>query len=372
MARLFEAASEEGDALTRWRSARAFRADRLGFYEDYLDSGEDLRFFLEFAIEQMDNRKAIAAGAARQVLQVLQSGRPVAEALSAVMPPTDVTLLAAWESRGKLNEGVAELIEAVWQETELRSAAISELGAPLFYVVMAIGLMTYGIPLMVSSMGGALLNPATMTLDQRALVLFSGFMSAHSGVLGMLYVVLPSLFIWSLPRWQGRLRRWLDTRFPPYGMYRSYHAALFLRTLGSQLVVTPKLEDAVGVIHRSSNRWLQGYLDRVLERIPEFRTNPAMALDVGLLDAKTVDSLALVSRRGDSEKAITGRAKKATRAALKTIRGYVAAIGAGGKVLLGVILAWAVLSLMTQTIRQQVQGGGLSGPSVTQGQPQSR
>lgn len=368
----FLEASEDGDALTRWRSVHAFRAGRLDFYENYLDSGEDFRVFLEFVIEQMDNRKAIAAVAARQVLQTLQEGKPVAEALSRVMPPTDITMLASWESRGMLNEGMAELIDAVRQETELRSAAVSQLAAPLFYVAMALGLMTYGIPLMVSSMGGALLNPATMTLDQRALVLFSGFMSRNAGVLGALYVVLPLLFVWSLPRWQGRLRRWLDVKFPPYGMYRSYHAALFLRTLGSQLVVTPKLEDAVAAIHQTSNRWLQGYLELILERIPEFRTSPAMALDVGLLDVQTVDALALVSRRGESEKAISGRAKKATRAALKTIHGYVMAIGAGGKVLLGVILAWAVLSLMTQTIRQQVQGGGLGGPPAIQAQSPAR
>lgn len=334
---------------------RRFLRRRLALYEDYLDSGEDFRGYLEFARELMEGRKDPALPAVDLILTALARGVPVAEALAEVAPPHDVTMLNAWENRGMLNKGMEELISAVREEEELKSMALSQLAGPLFYMVIAILLLTYGIPLLVNSMGPALLNSSTMTVDQRALVSLSNFMSDNSNILNVVYVLAPVAFLVSLTRWAGAARRWADHAFAPYAAYRSYQAALFLRTFGAQLMVTPKMEEALAEIRKNSSRWLRWYIDQMLDKIPFNRVNPVMAMDVGLLDVKTVDSLILVSQRGDSETAIISRSKKASAQAAKTIKTYVKVIDRAGKVLLGITLGWAAFSLMTQTIKQQVQ-----------------
>ena len=341
--------------ILEWNSVQKFRADRLTFYEDCYDSDVEPREYVKFVMDQQEGRKSGTLPVVAKIYDILQTGAPVWKALSSVMPASDIALLSAWESRGNWREGMKELIAGIREEEELKSQARKELAGPLFYLVIAIALMTYGVPLLVNSMGPALLNPAIMTLDQRLLVKFSHFMSSYSTVLNVLYVLLPILFLVSLPRWTGKVRVWADSHFAPYAIYRSYHAALFLRTLGSQLVVTPKMDEALGALRENSSRWLGHYILQMQERLPYYRTNPIMALDVGLLEPKTVDSLILISQKGESEGAINARAKKVTKGAVRSIQSSIGVIKLTAQVILGVTLAWVTLSLMTQTIKQQVK-----------------
>lgn len=114
------------EAFKEWELRRYFSKRRLELYEDYLDSGEDFRRYLEFSRELMEGRKDPAVGAVDRILEVLARGAPVAEALASVAPAADVTMLTAWESRGLLNKGVEELIVSVREEQELRSSAMSD------------------------------------------------------------------------------------------------------------------------------------------------------------------------------------------------------------------------------------------------------
>ena len=338
-----------------WNALQVFRKNRLDFYEDCFDAEVEPKEYIKFLMDQQEGRRSSTLPITERIYKVLQTGAPVWEALSEFMPSADIALLSAWESRGNWREGMRELIVGIREEDELKQQARKELVGPLFYLVIAIALMTYGVPLLVNSMGPALLNPAIMTLDQRLLVLFSHFMSAHAFELDVIYVTLPLAFIISLPRWTGRLRVWADNHLAPYAIYRSYHAALFLRTLGSQLVVTPKMADALDALRNHSNAWLRYYISQMQDRLPYYRTNTVMALDVGLLDAKTIDSLALISQKGESETAINARAKKATKGAIKSIQGSIGVIKLAAQLILGITLAWVTLSLMTQTIKQQVK-----------------
>lgn len=346
-------------SITQRINASKFRSDRLSFYEDYLDSGLEMRQYCKHRAEQLEGRGNAVHTIIRAIGSRLETGSSVATALAPFVPPTDVILLSAHESRGSLDQGMTQLVESVRAENQLKSEARSALIGPVGYLVTAILVVTFGVPMMVNSMGAALLNPATMTLDQRALVALSAMMARFAPLLDVLYIGLPILFILSLPRWTAMSRipgrRWLDHNFAPYAIYRSYQAALFLRALGAQLAVTPKMDLALDTIRANSNKWLGAYILLMQDRLPRYRVRPILALDVGLLDVEMVDSLVLISMRGDSESAINARASTAFNRAMKTIRVYVAAIGVAGKVLLGIVLAWATLSLMTQPLRQQMQ-----------------
>ena len=356
------------DALFRASRIRSFSARRLAFYEDFLDSGIELRTYCQFRAEKLEGRGSPDSPLVREIGERLAQGRSVAAALAGFVPPSDLVLIAAHETRGTLLQGIAQVIDTVREADTLRSEARSQLVTPLIYMLMAIGLVTYGLPWMVGLMSQAVLKPGMMTLDQRALVAFTGFMSRHALLFDVAYVVLPALYLVSLPRWSvaSRVpgRGWMDRHFAPYATYRAYHAALFLRALGAQLAVTPKLEHALEAIRANSNRWLADYIRAMEQRLPSCRVRPILALDVGLLDASMIDSLVLVSLRGDSEQAITSRAQNACKRASATIRGQIGAIRVAAYLLLGTVLAWAVLSLMTQTIKQQTDA--MSNPAATQ------
>ena len=368
MAEISLAALRQPGALTRAWRIRGFSSRRLAFYEDFLDSGVELRLYCRFRAEKLEGRGAPDYTIVREIGDRLAQGRSVAAALHGLVPPSDLVLIAAHESRGTLHQGIAQVIDTVREETQLRSEARSQLTTPLLYMLLAIGLVTYGLPWMVGLMSKNLLKPGMMSLDQRALVAFTGFMAHHAWLFNLLYAVVPALYRVSLPRWTvaSRVpgRGWLDRHFAPYAIYRAYHAALFMRSLGAQLAVTPKLEHALEAIRANSNRWLADYIRAMEQRLPSCRVRPILALDVGLLDAAMVDSLMLVSLRGESEQAITSRAQTACKRAAATIRSYVAAIRVAAYLLLGTVLAWTVLSLMTQTIKQQTEA--LSNPAAMQ------
>ena len=358
-------------ALVRAWRMHSFSARRLPFYEDFLDSGIELRPYCRYRAEKLEGRGSPDYAIVREIGDRLAQGRSVAAALEGFVPPSDLVLISAHESRGTLRQGIAQVVDTVREGDALRSEARSQLATPLIYTLLAIGLVTYGLPWMVDMMSQTLLKPGMMTLDQRALVAFTGFMSRHALQFDVLYLVLPTLYLASLPRWSvaSRIpgRAWMDRHFAPYATYRAYHAALFLRALGAQLVVTPKLEQALETIRANSNRWLADYIQAMEQRLPSCRVRPIQALDVGLLDATMIDSLMLVSLRGDSEQAITSRAQNACKSASATIRRYIGAMRLAAYMLLGVVLAWAVLSLMTQPIKQQTDA--MSNPAAMQHSP---
>jgi hypothetical protein len=368
MADISLAALREPDALARAWRIHGFRLRRLSFYEDFLDSGVELRLYCRFRAEKLEGRGAPDYAIVREIGERLAQGRSVAAALDGFVPPSDLVLIAAHESRGTLRQGIAQVVETVREEMALRAEARGQLATPLIYLLLAIGLLSYGLPWMVSLMSKGLLKPGMMSLDQRALVASTGFMSRHALQFNVIYALVPALYLASLRRWTvtSRIpgRGWLDRNFAPYAAYRAYHAALFLRSLGAQLAVTPKLEHALEAIRVNSNRWLADYIRAMELRLPSCRLRPILALDVGLLDAAVIDSLMLVSLRGDSEQAITSRAQSACRRASATIRGYVGAMRTAAYLLLGTVLAWAVLSLMTQTIKQQTEA--ISNPAAAQ------
>ena len=368
MAELTLATLRDPGALARAWRIRGFSSRRLAFYEDFLDSGIELRPYCRLRAEKLEGRGAPDFAIVREIGDRLAQGRSVAAALHGLVPPSDLVLIAAHESRGTLRQGIAQVIDTVREQMQLRAEARSQLAAPLIYMVLAIALLSYGLPWMVALMSKTLLKPGMMSLDQRALVAFTGFMSQHALLFNVLYVAAPLLYLGSLQRWTVAShipgRRWMDRHFAPYAIYRAYHAALFMRSLGAQLAVTPKLEHALEAIRANSNRWLADYIWAMEQRLPSCRVRPILALDVGLLDAAMVDSLMLVSLRGESEQAIASRAQTACKRASATIRSYVAAIRVAAYLLLGTVLAWAVLSLMTQTIKQQTEA--LSNPAAMQ------
>lgn len=343
------------ESFSKGYRARQFTGQRLKFYEDYLDTGVEMRPYCVKRAEQLEGRGNPLHVAVREIATRLAQGHTVASALAPFVPPTDIVLLTAHERRGTLNDGMAQLIESVRAETALKEEARRELIGPLGYVAAALGIVTYAVPWMVNTMGTGIINAATETIDQRVLLAFGSFMGQASAVFNVLYVLLPVAFVISLPVWTGRARRWADRHLPPYAVYRTFHAALFLRALGAQIAVTPKLEAALGEIRRNSNRWLSHYIDLMFERLPAHRRHPIQALDVGLLDPEMIDSLDIVSTKGSSEQAIAKRAQTAFGSALRVIRRYIAAIKLTGIYLLGAILMWTALSLMLRPVQQQMQ-----------------
>lgn len=351
--------------------AHQFRANRLEFYEDFLDGDSEMREYCQIRLEQIERRNKPRNPVLQDIVEMLEHGKSVAKALEQYIPASDIVLIAANESRGTLKQGITQLAEVVREEQRLRQQAIRELAWPMAYLTAALLIVTYGVPTMVGFLQNSFINKTSMTLDQRLLVNLSDFMSDYSMVFNVLYIALPILFVWSLPRWGvlSRIpgRRWADQYLPPYAIYRTYQAALFLRTLGAQISVTPKLEPTLASIRLQSTKWLGDYISLMEEALPLNRVRPILALDVGLLEADMIDSLDLVSRRGESERAITLRAKKSFDGAIKTIARYISMMRTFAILLLGVALAWSTFSLILQPMRTQI--GNMMNPSVmTQGE----
>lgn len=350
-------------SVSRWWMEQQFAEVRLEFYQDYLDSKMMMREYAQARAAQLKRRGNASHKPVSIVADKLRQGKAVALALKDIAPASDVALVSAFENSNRLNEGFAEIVRKVTEEKALKKEVVGALVKPAIYLIMALAMVTGGIPFMVDSVG-PLLDKATQTLDQRALIAFSSFMQSFAGIILPGLIGLLVATVASLPLWTGALRRKFDAYSPIHRMYRAYHGASFLKVLAIQLSVSPQLDRALSAIAVNSNPWLRSYILTIMRRLPHHRTNPMEAFDVGLLDANVIDSLTLISRSGTAEAAIALRADQSTKQAVKTIRTNAMVLQQSAIALAGVLLIWVTLSLVLNVIKtnmdrmQQTQSSG--------------
>ncbi len=343
-----------GQSVERWWSRQQFLSARLGFYTDYLDSRMLMRAFAQARAAQLKKRGDVSYKAVNEVASLLREGKSVAQSLKPVAPAADVALIQAFEQSNRLEEGFRQVVRKVEDEAMLLREVRSALAKPAIYLSLALALVTLGIPAMVDSIG-PLLDKATQTTDQRALIAFAAFMQRFGGLLIPLLLAALAAMVISLPFWTGKLRKRVDQVSPIHRMYRAYQGASFLKVLAIQLSVTPQLDTALAVIAGNSNPWLRSYIAEILRALPHNRTHPMDAFDVQLLEVSVIDSLTLISRTGTAEEAIALRADQSTKKALESIRktaGVMQQVAIG---LAGLLLVWVAISLVLNVIATNMQ-----------------
>jgi type II secretory pathway component PulF len=212
------------DALLLRSARKALRARRAEFYYDLASSLTDKVPLFSTLKDYEARARRRNRGDALMYLEMLQATEvgALSDALIPIVSPTELILLDAIQRGGdaELAKGLFFLAETVEKIDMMQAAARKAVVYPVVllavFSAMLAGFALFAVPIVAQ-----LFDPALWPFMGRVLYGVSQYL-LHYGIYTFVgFVSMAAAFAYSLPRWQGPVRRRLD-RFMPYGMYRVY------------------------------------------------------------------------------------------------------------------------------------------------------
>ena len=151
-----------------------------------------------------------------------------------------------------------------------------------------------------------------------------------------------SALIWSLPRWTGDTRDFVD-KLPFFAIYRSYNSAAFMIALSSLLNSGIPIDSALARIKTNVSPWMASHINRMLSRMIN-GVSYGIALDTGLLDDRIADKIKILAKSKNLSKSMKNIGEDALIDGLQSIERKTAVASVIGMVLAGSIIGWLVLA----------------------------
>lgn len=213
-----------------------------------------------------------------------------ADCIRGTIPDQDITMIAASEDGGTLEEGLMTLGEGVdgLQKTEKEAFKILIAGFFMFFLLHVFtGIFSFFVmPSLEKAMKGAAdINKLGLAGD----VFFGGAEIVRGywwlwigSLIGLVF-----LLRWALPNYVGKHRRFLDNHILPFQMYRDFNGATFLVSLGglSKLVgsqLTQLYPSLTAMKNRSTVAWLNWQIDMIQHNIQVAPNSKAEIFNTGI------------------------------------------------------------------------------------------
>lgn len=310
-----------------------------------VDGLTDLRDSLE-----NPNFREVVAG----MLESIDGGRTLSQAMAEhprVFDNVFVSLVAAGESTGKLQEVLTNLVESLKWQDELAAQTKRLIMYPAFMgtVVFAvvIFMMMYLVPKMVGFIKGM---GHELPLHTKILIFTSNiFVSYWYLVLGVPLVAAIVLFL--LARTNEHLRFRIDEiklRLPVIGnilrkVILSRFAGVFAMMYASGISVLDSLRATEGVV---GNQVIRSGLERVGEMIAEGQSITVAFQNVGLFPPLVLRMLRVGENTGALDTALTNVSYFYSRDVRESISRLQTMIEPALTVILGLVLGWVMLSVL--------------------------
>lgn len=341
-------------SITFWLAAKGFNATREEFYEDLAQAIDD-RAVLFQEIEKLAirarQRKDPMGVVYATWLKRMERGS-FSEAISTTIPRDDVMILAAYEASGRLGEGLRFLAEMTRAGREMESSIKGAVRGPMIMVVILVVMIVAFAKLSVPMMA-KIYSPDKWPVMGRGLYALSQFVTSWQGVaFGVVMIGTFVAFFLSLNRWTGPVRNQFD-RIPMYAIFRDFKGAAVLVGISALMQAGVSFADSIKNVRGRSTKWVQWHLSTALRRLDKDPSNPARALDTGLMPRKLADRVSDYGARSSFQEAIQkiglGAIKNVTKevnAKAKTINGLMLAFVGG-------MLAFMILGLITTSLEAQ-------------------
>ncbi|CAN1495619.1 PulF Type II secretory pathway, component PulF [Burkholderiaceae bacterium] len=285
------------------RSARhALRARRAEFYYDLASSLTDKVPLFSTLKDYEARARRRNRGDALMYLEMLQATEvgSLSDALIPIVSPTELILLDAIQRGGdaELAKGLFFLAETVQKIDMMQAAARKAVVYPVIllavFSMILVGFALFAVPIVAQ-----LFDPALWPFMGRVLYGVSQYL-LHYGICTFLaFLSLATAFAYSLPRWQGPLRRRLD-RFMPYGMYRVYTGSMLIVSLSVLLKSGVSLRSAIERAMKYSSPWLRWHLKEILRGLSDQSAAKfGTAFRTGLLTQMIEDRIEDAAKRRD-------------------------------------------------------------------------
>jgi type II secretory pathway component PulF len=267
------------DLNRRWAMLSTGPQQRLRLYrkiEKMLSNGLPLlRVLEELELRaSRDGRKpnqpeAILLGEWRRVVQ---NGGGLAEGMEGWVPSAEQMIVMAGEQSGRTEAALRSVTAIVLSGRKIRNAVVGGLAYPLALFAMTLAyLYLFGTRLIPQF--AAIEDPERWHGSARMLYQLSQFVRNWMVQCVLVLIAVFALLLYSLPRWRGRVRNWLD-EFPPYSIYRLMAGASFLTAFASMQTAGFTVEKSLMRLSANAKPWLR-------ERIEDMLFGVKSGLNVG-------------------------------------------------------------------------------------------
>jgi type II secretory pathway component PulF len=193
---------------------------------------------------------------------IVQNGGTLAEAMAWWVPHTEQMIVMAGEQSGRLETALLNVCAIVQYSRRIRTAIVAGLAYPAVIVAMTIGYV-YLFGALVIPHFTALVSPEHWHGVARSLYSLSCFVQSGMLYCLVLFAALVMVLLYSMPRWSGRVRVWLD-RFAPYSVYRLITGSGFLVAFSSLQQAGYTVERSLDRLAADAKPWLRQRIDDML------------------------------------------------------------------------------------------------------------
>lgn len=286
-----------------------------------------------------------------QWIDGVKNGRSLAEVLRGWVGPVELMLISAGETSGNLEASLASATNVMEAGKQIRSAVWKGLTYPTILAAVAL-VVLYQFGFRVVPQFVKMVPAERLTGMASILIKMSTFAQNYLLWLCIALVIVIALFFFSLPRWDGRARVWLD-RYAPYSIYRVLQGSTWLIGLSAMLEAGVRLEQALVQLSGLADAWLKNRIGAAIR---------GMRAGIGIGDAlyksgyefpdrEIIDDLAIYSSMSGFDEAIAILGKEWLTESVEQIRTKMSVVFVASFVLVASVVAISVSGLFAMELQ---------------------
>lgn len=216
------------------------------------------------------------------IAEKMKSSSSVADVLSSIVPPQDLSVINAAEKSGQLSQGMRMLTFMIQKNNEIMTLLQQSLMTPIILIIVVLFvIMGYSLqvfPTFLSVLPFSEWPAVTKTLYNFGTYLSEGGMFT----IALFSIVAVVLIRLSMPLFSGVIRTKFLDKIPPYNYYKLLQLGLFLRMLSTLMLNGIPIMDALVLMKRRSTPWLGTHLQKFIDNMKSGRSYKE-SLDTGFL-----------------------------------------------------------------------------------------
>jgi len=252
-----------------WQGQMDLRGRRADFYFDLgmtLDDKIPLFTTLRKYESRARQRRQMTAPLFLHILKRMQSGS-LSDALRGVAADTELIMLDAIQSSGDqaLSEGLKFLATTVEKIDYLKGVARKAVIYTLVMIAVFYG-MLYGFSTQVVPILSSILPPEQWPFIGKLLYATATTVQKYGVYIIFSFIFLIVVFLYSLPRWTGPVRRFLD-KYLPWALYRDFSSAMLIVSLSTLMRSGVSLRSSLERALRFSTPWMAWHIREIITRL---------------------------------------------------------------------------------------------------------
>ncbi|WP_027793956.1 type II secretion system F family protein [Paraburkholderia acidipaludis] len=273
---------------------------------------------------------------------VVQNGGMLAEAMTWWVPHTEQMIVMAGEQSGRLEASLLNVCGVVQYSSRIRAAIVGGLAYPTVILAMTVGYV-YLFGKLVIPRFALIVSPENWHGVARSLFDLSRFVQTGMIYCIALFLMLLALLFYSMPRWSGSGRIFLD-RFPPYSVYRLMVGCGFLVAFSSLQAAGFTVERSLARLATDAKPWLRQRIDDMLFGVKSGLNIGEAMKNTGYRfpSKEIVDDLCIYAEYKGFAEALQAIATEWMSEGVATIETQMRIVNGASIVVLSLVLSWLI------------------------------